>query len=468
MRLKRLFAAIMAAAMLLLVGCDDAVAVIGQPEQLVTEEQSAPLYEVVLPYDKDEGFDIVTTTSRYNLDIASLIYLPLVGLDGNFTPSGGLAESVTVDGVNVKISLKEPLAASVVEILERIRVEGGSYGARLADVALITQVDNYNLSITLNGPNANFAPLLNIPMPFTKGAYSIEGEWLVSNVNAPLDRIKLLDTEGDEAAGTFYRSGELSAVTGVTGCYGASFPTTNLVYIGTNIEDNMIRVAISAALNRTAIIDDNHSSQGYTALSPIHPDHLHYDETAVERGYDPVFASSVFAVTMPEGDAPPPDSADYVEPLPDFKLIVSAAGSEKLTVAQSVAYQLRAVGIDVEVVSLSSAEFERALTTGDFDMYIGEVKLSPDLDITPLVATGGYLNFGGISIPELDQALANYKGSGEASDMSTVMTVLDSTFPIIPLYYIMQDTAAHTDLLPHIEPTFYAPYNGIENYAPPR
>lgn len=49
------------------------------------------------------------------------------------------------------------------------------------------------------------------------------------------------------------------------------------------------------------------------------------------------------------------------------------------------------------VTALPWADYTAALAAGSFDLYYGEVRLTADWNLAPLLATGGRLNYGGWS-----------------------------------------------------------------------
>ena len=54
-----------------------------------------------------------------------------------------------------------------------------------------------------------------------------------------------------------------------------------------------------------------------------------------------------------------------------------------------------------------------ALTAGEFDLYLGEVKLTGDFDLTALIAPAGALNYGKYSDADAQTLLAAFRAAGE-------------------------------------------------------
>ena len=57
---------------------------------------------------------------------------------------------------------------------------------------------------------------------------------------------------------------------------------------------------------------------------------------------------------------------------------------------------LSTLGMIVEVVSVSSGDYRVLLAQGEYDLYLGQTKLSPNMNLTPFFSSGGELNYGEI------------------------------------------------------------------------
>ncbi|HWQ51429.1 MAG TPA: ABC transporter substrate-binding protein, partial [Terriglobales bacterium] len=410
--MNRRISALALGLLLLLSGCKRVVETIGAPQSPAEQPGRQAVAAITLPYDENAGLDPLTTTSRYNLELGALLYRPLVGLASGMEPSGGLAESVEVSGNVVTLRLSSPVAAQVADILNRIRTGATNFSARLGSVTDIAVAGDSTLVVTLTAPDAGFPAMLNIPMSCAPGLYTLSEGRLVANGEAALREIGLLSIHSDEEAAYAYRSGGVTVVTGMTGLQGKQYATNNLVFLGTTLKNAALRKAISAAINRTELIDDNLSISGYVALSPVHPDWYLYDPYAVLHGFDAGYAKEQLGGATPK-----------------LRLLVCSDSSEKLTIAQSIAFQLKSVGIETEITEVDKAAYLSALERRDFDLYLGEVRLTPDMDLTPLCGTGGALNYGGLSIASVDDALAAFKAQGGRELAKALMETLDAECP---------------------------------------
>ena len=79
-----------------------------------------------------------------------------------------------------------------------------------------------------------------------------------------------------------------------------------------------------------------------------------------------------------------------------IKLLVNSSDSLRVRVAYEISRMLNASGVVVEVVEKPSNAYEVALVERNYDMYLGQTKLSANMDLTPFFTTYGNLSYGGI------------------------------------------------------------------------
>jgi ABC-type transport system substrate-binding protein len=101
---------------------------------------------------------------------------------------------------------------------------------------------------------------------------------------------------------------------------------------------------------------------------------------AQKYGYDPVSAASAMS-----------DVKGYT-----IRLLVNQTDSFRVKVAQEIGRMLSTSGLIVEVVSLEKGEYATALGEGKYDLYLGQTKLSPNMDLSQFFSAKGNLNYGDI------------------------------------------------------------------------
>ena len=94
----------------------------------------------------------------------------------------------------------------------------------------------------------------------------------------------------------------------------------------------------------------------------------------------------------------------------ELTLLVNQDNSYKTGVADAIGRDLTAAGVSVTVKKLSWEDFTAALSAGEFDLYLGEVKLSADFDPSPLLS-GGALNYGKYNDPTATGLLSAFRAA---------------------------------------------------------
>ena len=95
----------------------------------------------------------------------------------------------------------------------------------------------------------------------------------------------------------------------------------------------------------------------------------------------------------------------------EIVLLVNKDDSLRLRVARDIAQMLINCGLKVTLSEKSTSACQTALKKKEFDLYLGQTKLSPNMDLSAFFAAKGALNYGGISDVALNtlciESLAN-------------------------------------------------------------
>lgn len=118
--------------------------------------------------------------------------------------------------------------------------------------------------------------------------------------------------------------------------------------------------------------------------------------------------------------------------------LVNSENSSKVAAAQRIVDQLSGAGVSISLERLSWTEYLAALERGDFDLYLAEVRLTADFDLTQLVGTRGGLNYGGWSDPATDGLLSAFRAAGaelRSSAAASLCSHLIQNAPIVPICF---------------------------------
>ena len=142
----------------------------------------------------------------------------------------------------------------------------------------------------------------------------------------------------------------------------------------------------------------------------------------------------------------------------------------KSAAANEIARQLQEAGLRVTVERLPWEEYTAALAARDFDLYLGEVYLTPDFDLSALIAPGGALNYGGWEddvISGLLSAFRTAEGELRQSAASSLYRYLCQQVPIAPICFKNGSVLTQYGRLDQLNPTQYNVFYDLSQWAVP-
>ncbi|MFI3142381.1 MAG: ABC transporter substrate-binding protein [Clostridia bacterium] len=446
-------------------------------ETETTEEETTAedvvVKDVVIGYYADESLNPYLTTSSANQKIASLLYDSLVTLDSSYDPYCELASAFNIDENKIIINLKDGLVFSDGTTLDahdiaysfELAKESYFYSSRLSNFQSITTGTD-EIIFTLYETDVYAVSCLNFPIvksgtgeadvPTGSGSYKAELDgstyYLVQNTKSTTSEelltttINLLDiSKSDESNLYLLQIGDLSfyyddlsspASQNIT-ANTAEISTNNLVYLGMNnsniiFENDNIAEAFYWAIDINQIVSSCFDSYAEAAVTIFNPDwYGASDYSNVTFSQNTQKANELL-----ENSGYVYGSQSYRSNSTDalsFTLIVNSESEAKIETAELIQEQLAQIGVEVIISELSFDEYTQALEDGEYDLYVGEIKLSSNMDLSVFFDEDGAANYG-ISVSEsLSTAYSDFI-SGNI-DISTFLSVLDEQRPIIALCY---------------------------------
>ena len=470
-----------------------------------TPSQQVQTLPFALAYDPTASLHPITSQSQVNLDLAGLVYEGLYELDRNFEPQPVLARSAAVsgDGLSWTITLDSGArfsdgtlvtAQHVADSLNTVRASA-LYGGRLSAVSEVTASESGAVVITLSSPNGALDALLDIPIvleqgngiPLGTGRYRFlrdRGELCLSiNGNyrqaLPYDTIPLREVRGAEERIAAFDSGEVTAVVtdfssayalGYSGTYEAcDFPTTTLLYVGFRTSGGVcasarVRQAFSRAFDRASMTASLMAGHGDPACLPVSPLHGAYDQEAASAlDYDAQAAGELLTQAGYEL------GADGVRRRGSSPLRVTIAVNNdsafKQSLAEFLAQCLESLGVTVTVDAMPWESYQSALASGQFDLYIGEVRMTGDFDPGELLT--GSLNYGGYASQTMTELLSAWRGArGAARDRaaSALWQAFAREAPIAPLCFKRGSLLVRWGMVTGVQPTQADPFWNMEEW----
>ena len=445
----------------------------GNEESTVPEETTIkhiPDGVITMAYTSLDSVNPFVITSVLNSSLISLVYQPLYELDTGFVPQKKLAASENIEGHSVRIEILQEImfsdsspltSADVVYSFNKAK-SSPLYRETLKNIERCEQNGKYSVIFSLKQADVNVLNCLTFPVvksgsaendnsvPVGSGYYkflkkdlrfTLECNLLYMGDLPKIGTVRLYDITDTSSLmhlldmgtiDTFYSDlsdGEAQRTySGSTEIY-----LNNLVFLGLNKENYRvssadIRRAVSFALDRQTIIESAFLGHARATAFPFN--------TSWES-----IASSGFATTVPTST-----DLNAADTLLDtfssgtngktiyFTLIYCNSNSFMRNTCALIKEQLKKVNIEVNVKMLDEGEFRTALANGEYDMYLSEIKLTQNMDLSPFFSANGAAAYGMTnSLSGLDECYADYiSGSGE---LDTFLKEFYEEMPFIPICY---------------------------------
>lgn len=382
--------------------------------------------EVRLACDLNGSFHPYTATDMHNRALLPLIYQSLFSVDASYKATPILCSTYKVSSdmrtwtfylENATFSDGQALTAYDVEAsLKSARAEG-FYSGRFSHIQSIDAASDGSVVIKLSIPMENLPLLLDIPIikasqigvtaPLGTGAYILENTadgkqlrrqpawWCNASLPVSAQVIPLYHGTSQIELWDLYKFSQMSMVCTDTyvdfrGDY-ELWESENgvFLYLTCNMESKVfsnknIRSALTHAIDRDTLVKKFYQNFAHSATLPASPSFPYYSDTlAGNYGYQPEkFAQAV-------ADAQLEDNS--------IILLVNRDDPLRLRSAQAIAEMLTAGGLSVTIPEVSGEDYYNALEWGEFDLVLGQTKLSANMDLSAFFAEGGSLNYGGIT-----------------------------------------------------------------------
>ncbi len=425
--------------------------------QIVTNIESGSENTLKLAYSKADMLDPFTCTMSANIQILGLIYDGLYKLDKNYEPVPVIAKSSIVSGTTINVTLdsvsfSDGTAVTANDVAYSFNKAKNSpyYIERLKNILSASISSSNMLVFTLEKNDPYALACLTFPivkngaegeLPVGSGRYrtQVSGEtiYLIVNnkkagFNPAIKTIMLVpvrDSSSIETSleigntGFYYNDlsdGTYSRINAKT----VEMGINNLVYLGFNsaseiFSNQAIRQAVNLAVNRkeiTATAFQGHSREAY---SPFNPD-----------WYKLASKDLVVAVDLPKAQNLIAQSGIDITQK-EVSILVNKENQFKLETAQFIQSYLTNLGFKVLLKDYAPQYYTEALELGSYDMYIGEIRLSPNMDLSALFA--GEAGYG---IDSLCAASARYTQLiGGGCELMDFINTFNEDLPFIPLCY---------------------------------
>lgn len=422
---------------------------------------------ITLLYSSADTFNPYTAKTDINRRLCRLLYDSLIKTDNEFNPVFSLAEKGELNKKSYTVTLKDAkfsdgtavTADDVVYSFKLAKASSSEYAHKLYEAASVKAANAKTVVFALTKGDPYFANLLDFPIikagsekktnsdsvtlpPVGSGRYKLNETQDGMTVNPhyalsggfSVKEIKLINAPDKDsvshyvevgAADVYYSDISDGKIVRMSGKK-LSINLNNIVYIGINgkygdLKQTLLRQAISAAIDRTVICRD-----GY------------YNNAVAATGfYNPVW-KTVNSVQNIQINANKEISVENLKEIGynnldkngvrknksgaalNFELLVNSENRTRVSAAQLIAEQLAACGFKITVVQKPFAEYQKRLSEGNFQLYLAESSITPNMDLTELITEGGKAAYGlSVSDTSSDSSAVSSSTSAASSSVSS-------------------------------------------------
>ncbi len=367
---------------------------------------------IALPYNESDGVNPYFVKSNENIYICKLLFDSLFTVDENYNIVPQIATSVSVKGTVATVRLRtdavcrgsQPINAYDVVYSFNLAKASYAWAGYLNGVVSATAKSKFTVEFTLDFSDVYVGAKLCFPIT-KEGTADIQtavptgsGEyyWLEKQLVNTTDnskKIKLYIVDTNKSSENAFKIGATDVYfSDLSNCeyIGVAGKTeevmlNNMVYLGLNSNNGAlnkyIRSAIAAQLNSEDVVLSSYQGHGKAVKMPVNPDVSFYENIQSVRAQgDTALAQKIIdrcGYTRFSGKAR--TNGAY---LLSFNLIVNKDNKYRVAAAYNIADNLNKIGFYVNVSLLSFADYNQRISAGNYDMYLGEVKLDGSMDLS--------------------------------------------------------------------------------------
>lgn len=506
-------ALIITLALLSLFGCDlDSTQDTTTTKEDVSNVVDSP-QELKLPFSKNDTLDPYRAKSILNQQISSLMFDSLFTVDSNYNAKGVIAEKYGYNELDITVTIKKGIAfrdmteITAQDIVYSFKQAKGSpnYSARLQEFSNAEAVGNYDVSFTLS--NANPFAVSNLIFPIVKlgtvsgeidgadiqqvpigsGRYILkhdnEGFFMKANPSrlvsyyTKTETLRLVNITDNEAMPYSLEIGTINFMfddlsEGIYRRMNAStveVTLNNLVYIVFNkanytLSDQNVRKAINKLIDREEIALSAFQGHAVSTQTPFNPnwsvvEGQSFDEqganeekSAIEVLEDAGYKSINSTRIRYGGNGSL-----------SFNLIVNKENEFKCVAAESIAQQLGNANISITVEKLAREDYEKAVKSGKYDIYLGEIRLTPSMNLRPMLALNGAVSFGIDTMSLVSDAYTQFLSG--SININEFMKVFNENLPFVPLCFRNGIAACSRSIITPLESSATDVYFSIDTWS---
>ena len=429
-----------------------------------------------------------------NSDITDLVFEPLFYIDDSFCARNALAKSCTQNDMTLTVKLDTSVAfsdgvqfsSSDVVYSFNLAKQSTYYNNELSGIASAVATAADTVTFTLSTKSINAADSLSFPIVKTSTAtdsnsvpvgtglykFTVSGEKRQLQYNPyckkPRPNITTVNLVQIPASSTMIHTLELGTIDAFfddlsSGSYSqanaqtAKTNLTNLVFLGMNsnsygLSTSAVRQAVYYSINRQSIAKNSFKNYATGSAVPYHPEWHVISESEF----------NISDLTLNYSEAQKlMKNAGFNERL-NYTLIVYSGNNFKIAAARELQENLQNIGINLTINELTWENYQLALSSGNYDFYIGEIRLPMNMNLSALFSDNRAVY--GISATDTTAtAYSEYLGGNISLEAFTNSFL--QNMPFAPICFRMGALIYSNDITPAADSDMSNTYKNIYEWT---
>lgn len=514
--MKKVLALLLSAALLLTVfsGCGetDNSAYVPTGDALFREGDDLEEYlskgeeeidELTLGYYPDRSMNPLIAATYTNRVPLSLIYQGLFAVSNDYVPTPILCSRYQVSAdnkvwtfyVEVNATFSDGSRVSINDVYASYEkaMTTDYYKGRFTHVNSVSLSDDGGITFFLNHPYQNLPLLLDVPIvkaseldaefPVGSGPYIFEEQtegaallkdpdWWCTKAKLPTNAevITLVDAKDPSHLRDEFEFADVSlACTDPCAdsyadyrCDYELWDCENgiFLFLACNVtysdffDDGKLRQIMTYAIDRETIVKEYYNGLAQPATLPASPSFPYYNDALASRfEYDPMrFIDGLSEVNIPVDQE--------TNQKKQMRLLVNVDDSARLRTARALADHLTELGLNcgtLEYGSTTNPTYQTVLSANNWDICLGQTRLSANMDLSGFFAPWGSLYMSGLTNGDIQEYnLMALENSGNYYNLHQKVAEYGSVVPVLfGNYAVYSHRGTLTDLTPARDNVFY-------------
>lgn len=466
-----------------LLGADGSSSAVSGQNPLSSADSSVKTDKSILylPVGKGQPLSPFATSTMVNYTIWPLMYDCLYEPDQNFDAVNGLAVAMSNSGttatvqINTNVRFTDGSQLTPADVVYSFNLVLSNHSSvfyqRVANIQGVTSPAPNIVVFTLHSPDALIKNVLDIPiikansdkkgaLPVGTGRYkyakysmggllSVNKGWYGGKTPF-VQKIYLVNMpDSDSITRSFnvgminylftdYGNGNKSNINGSS----QDINLNQLVFLGISTSNAALgnahlRRALSLIIDRTTLEKEVYSSHALPTCFPFNPawsgapklgsTQLFTDQNGAKKEL------SAAGFTAKDSNGMLYGTQQGRKLSLSFKLLVNKDDTLRVSAAQKIAVMLKNYGINISVDQKDFNSYCAAIQASNFDLYIGEIKLNYDMDLSPFFVSGGSVSYGHPKSNIFYSQFLQWQAGKENID--AVCSSFETETPFIPLCF---------------------------------